>query len=95
MKTLSLALSTVAVAASLSVVAPEVQAQTAARVESQTRPNFGVLLDPPTRGYRSRNHRRYDYGRHRPDWRPGWPGGPGGQEVVLVDCGGNPGSGAV
>ncbi len=72
------------------------QAQTAAKVESQTRPNFGVLLDPPTRSYRNRgsSHRRYDYGRHRPDWRPG-PLRPGGEEVVLVDCGGNPGTGAV
>ncbi len=72
------------------------QAQTAAKVESQTRPNFGVLLDPPTRGSRSRgsHHRRYDYGRHRPDWRPG-PLRPGGEEIVLIDCGGNPGTGAV
>lgn len=77
-------------------------AQVAAKVESQTRPNFGVLLDPPTRSYRGRSHRRYDYFSHRPDWRPGYPGysggfpgGPGGQEIVLVDCGGNPGTGAV
>ncbi len=71
-------------------------AQVAARVESQTRPNFGVLLDPPTRSYRNRgsSHRRYDYGRHRPDWRPG-PYRPGGEEIVLIDCGGNPGTGAV
>lgn len=87
------------VAAGMATQAPEARAQVAAKVESQTRPNFGVLLDPPTRNVRSRQHRRYDYGRHRPDWRPGWPGGPGygpgGQEVVLVDCGGNPGTGAV
>ena len=76
-------------------------AQVAAKVESQTRPNFGVLLDPPTRTRRARHHRRYDYFSHRPDWRPGYPGGygpgygPGGQEIVLVDCGGNPGTGAV
>ena len=71
-------------------------AQTAAKVESQTRPNFGVLLDPPTRSYRNRGstQRRYDYGRHRPDWRPA-PLRPGGEEIVLVDCGGNPGTGAV
>ena len=71
-------------------------AQVAAKVESQTRPNFGVLLDPPTRGSRSRRsqHRRYDYGQHRPDWRPG-PLRPGGEEIVLIDCGGNPGTGAV
>lgn len=78
--------------------APTARAQVAAKVESQTRPNFGVLLDPPTRSYRNRgsSHRRYDYSRHRPDWRPGYPGGwPRGEEVVLVDCGGNPGTGAV
>jgi hypothetical protein len=71
-------------------------AQTAASVESQTRPNFGVLLDPPTRGSRSRGsqHRRYDYRQHRPDWRPA-PYRPGGEEIVLIDCGGNPGTGAV
>jgi len=71
-------------------------AQTAAKVESQTRPNFGVLLDPPTRSYRNRgsSHRRHDYGRYRPDWRPG-PLRPGGEEIVLIDCGGNPGTGAV
>lgn len=69
-------------------------AQSAAKVESQTRPNFGVLLDPPTRTYRNRgSHRRYDYGRHRPDWRPDYR--PGGEEIVLIDCGGNPGTGAV
>lgn len=74
------------------------QAQTAAKVESQTRPNFGVLLDPPARSYRNRgsSHRRYDYRRHRPDWRPDYPSyRPGGEEIVLIDCGGNPGTGAV
>jgi len=84
----------------------QAQAQVAAKVESQTRPNFGVLLDPPTRSYRNRGSthaRRWrDYGRYRPDYRP-HPGpsyGPGytiggAEEIVLVDCGGNPGSGAV
>lgn len=71
-----------------------VQAQVAAKVEAQTRPNFGVLLDPPTRT-RPRAHRRYDYGRYRgPDLYP-LPRPPLQEEVVLVDCGGNPGSGAV
>ena len=91
-----------AIAASVAVVAlaqgPQAHAQVAAKVESQTRPNFGLLLDPPTRSYRNRgsHHRRYDYGRHRPDWRPGYPAHrPGGEEIVLVDCGGNPGTGAV
>jgi len=73
-------------------------AQVAARVESQTRPNFGVLLDPPTRGSRSANRHRYDTQRHRPNPPHPYPPigyRPGGEEVVLVDCGGNPGSGAV
>lgn len=67
-------------------------AQVAAKVESQTRPNFGVLLDPPTRPRaRPRQHR---------DWSDRWrtqhhTPSRGGEEVVLVDCGGNPGSGAV
>ncbi|MBA4806651.1 hypothetical protein [Brevundimonas sp.] len=75
--------------------APETaQAQVAAKVEAQTRPNFGVLLDPPTRS-RPRANRRYDYGRYRgPAWRP-LPRPPVQEEVVLVDCGGNPGSGAI
>lgn len=83
--------------AALTMIAEPAQAQTAARVESQTRPNFGVLLDPPVRSYSQRRDRnRYDYRRHRPDWRPGLPPlRPGGEEIVLVDCGGNPGSGAV
>ncbi len=86
-----------AFALGLNLVGPsDAGAQVAAKVESQTRPNFGLLLDPPTRssGARYRGHRRWDYGRHRPDWRPG-PPPMRGDEVVLVDCGGNPGSGAV
>lgn len=76
------------------------QAQTAARIESQTRPNFGLLLDPPVNANR-RNHRRYAYRDHRPDWRPGWDWGHGrppgyqGEQEIFIDCGGNPGSGAV
>lgn len=90
-----------AIAASVAVFAltdaPGANAQVAAKVESQSRPNFGILLDPPTRTYRNRgSYRRYDYRSHRPDWRPGYPPHrPGGEEVVLVDCGGNPGTGAV
>ncbi|ADL02064.1 hypothetical protein [Brevundimonas subvibrioides] len=96
MKTLILAASALALTLS---VPPEVSAQTAARVESQTRPNFGLLLDPPS-GQRSRprTHRRWSYG----DRYPGWNGAPppvyrpnGSEEIVLVDCGGNPGTGAV
>ncbi len=79
----------------MTLLAPtDVQAQSAARVESQTRPNFGVLLDPPSRGSRARSHRRWSYGDHRPGYRPG-PPRPGGEEIVLIDCGGNPGTGAV
>ena len=36
---------------------PKAEAQTAARVESRTRPNFGLLLDPPTRPHRRRPRR--------------------------------------
>lgn len=98
MKTLTVALSALALAAGLAVAPPEAPAQTAARVESQTRPNFGLLLDPPTRQARPRQHRRWSYGSHRPDYRPDYrpPYGPGGgEEIVLVDCGGNPGTGAI
>lgn len=80
-------------------------AQVAAKVESQTRPNFGVLLDPPARQGRARGYshqRRWrDYGHYRPGHRPSalYPTSPvyggGLEEIVLVDCGGNPGSGAV
>ncbi|MBX9615346.1 MAG: hypothetical protein K2X25_07090 [Caulobacteraceae bacterium] len=103
MKTLTLApsalaLTALAVASGLALTAPAASAQTAARVESQTRPNFGVLLDPPASQTRQRQHRRWTYGSHRPDWRPA-PAHPyspgGGEEIVLVDCGGNPGTGAV
>ena len=91
----------VAIAATVAVFAlsdaPGAHAQVAAKVESQSRPNFGVLLDPPTRSYRQRRpQRRYDYRAHRPDWRSDYPAHrPGGEEVVLIDCGGNPGTGAV
>jgi|GEM_PF-448259 len=80
--------------------APAARAQVAARVESQTRPNFGLLLDPAAGSRRHRQPRRWSYRDHRPDWRPDWGYGgpgyiPGGQQHVVVDCGGNPGSGAV
>ena len=96
MKTLILAASALAVTLAS---APEAFAQTAARVESQTRPNFGRLLDPPaSQRSRSGAHRRWSYGNHY----PGWNGAPppihqpgGSEEIVLVDCGGNPGTGAV
>lgn len=69
-------------------------AQTAARVEAQTRPNFGLLLQPPAQA-RPRAHRRFGHGGY-PHGRPPLPPRPPVlEEVVLVDCGGNPGSGAV
>jgi hypothetical protein len=93
------------IAAGLGVAsAPETAAaQDAARVESTTRPNFGILLDPPTRSASRRTtHRRWSRPHHdRGPAYPGYPGypgpvGPGGtEEVVLVDCGGNSGTGAV
>ena len=82
--------------------ADRAEAQDAARVESTTRPNFGILLDPPTRASSRRaSHRRWRGPRPGHDRPPyGHPGpGPihpaGTEEVVLVDCGGNPGTGAV
>ncbi|MFN4289095.1 MAG: hypothetical protein ACK4E3_11430 [Brevundimonas sp.] len=72
------------------------QAQVAAKVESQTRPNFGILLDPPTRTRPRHRQRRWNYGEHHPGWRPPLPGPILGQEeIVLIDCGGNSGSGAL
>lgn len=94
MKTLILAASALALAL---FAAPPVEAQTAARVESQTRPNFGLLLDPPSR-QRARTHRRWSYGQRYPGWHSAPPPihRPGGsEEIVLIDCGGNPGSGAL
>lgn len=77
----------------------DARAQVAAKVESQTRPNFGLLLDPPTRTRPRASHRRWSYRdhHHRRDWRPdhGRYPPPRMEEVVLVDCGGNPGSGAL
>lgn len=75
--------------------APKAAAQ-AAKVESQTRPDFGLLLDPPPRTSRPRHH-----GRDRPwrwrdhysgwrddrgrDWDRYWHGRP--NDVAAVDCG--------
>lgn len=97
MKTFALAVSAAVLISGLVLTAPGAQAQTAARVESQTRPNFGLLLDPPTRQSRPSQHRRWTYGSPRPGQRPDYrpPYAAGSEEIVLVDCGGNPGTGAV
>lgn len=97
MKTFALAVSAAVLIIGLVLTAPGAQAQTAARVESQTRPNFGLLLDPPTRQSRPSQHRRWTYGSPRPGQRPDYrpPYAAGSEEIVLVDCGGNPGTGAV
>lgn len=97
MKTFALAVSAAVLISGLALTAPDAQAQTAARVESQTRPNFGLLLDPPTRQSRPSQHRRWSDGAHRPSQRPDYrpPYAAGSEEIVLVDCGGNPGTGAV
>ena len=63
MKTFALAASALALIGGALLNAPDAQAQTAARVESQTRPNFGLLLDPPTRQSRPRQQRRQGQGR--------------------------------
>lgn len=81
-------------AVTLAATPEQAQAQVAAKVEAQTRPNFGVLLEPPTRP-RARQHRRWDYGRHHGGNYARAPRVPLQEEIVLVDCGGNPGSGAV
>ncbi|NBW06655.1 MAG: hypothetical protein EBR82_01345 [Caulobacteraceae bacterium] len=105
LRLLTLAIAATAVVFTAFDAAPAA-AQTAARVEAQTRPNFGLLLSPSAGSRSSRNHRRYDYRTYRPDWRPDWrpgpdggwgPGyGPGtGPNEVVVTCGGNPGSGAI
>lgn len=97
MKTFALAVSAAVLISGLALTAPDAEAQTAARVESQTRPNFGLLLDPPTHQSRPSQHRRWSYGGNRPSQRPEFrpPYASGSQEIVLVDCGGNPGTGAV
>lgn len=91
-----------AVAGAFLIDAGPAQAQTAARVEAQTRPDFGLLLDPPTRARPRASARRWSYGDHRPGHGSGYPypghGYPpphGTEQVVMVDCGGNSGSGAV
>ena len=88
----------VAIAAFMGVTladAPRAEAQ-AAKIESQTRPDFGLLLDPPPRSSRPRNHGRDrpwrwrdhysgwrdDHGR---DWDHYWRGRP--DDVAAVDCG--------
>ena len=78
----------------LALVDDGAQAQVAAKIESQTRPNFGLLLQPPVQA-RPRGHRRWSYGTHRGHGYAPPPPRPTLEEVVLVDCGGNPGTGAV
>ena len=77
-----------------------VQAQVPAKVEAQTRPDFGLLLDPPTRTRPRASSRRWSYGDHRrghghgyPYPGPAYPPPYADEQVVMVDCGGNPGSG--
>ena len=79
-----------------------VQAQVPAKVEAQTRPDFGLLLDPPTRTRPRASSRRWSYGDHRrghghgyPYPGPAYPPPYADAQVVMVDCGGNPGSGGV
>ena len=78
-------------AVDLAIAPPKAEAQTAARVESRTRPNFGLLLDPPTRPNRRRPRYAYDDyrpGRDRPGWGNGGPGWGYDQDEIVVDCGG-------
>lgn len=78
-------------AADLTIAPSRAEAQTAARVESRTRPNFGLLLDPPTRPHRRRPRYAYDDyrpGRDRPGGGNGGPGWGYEQDEIVVDCGG-------
>ena len=97
MKTFAFAAALLGLAVGVLGVAPGAQAQTAARIESQTRPGFGLLLDPPASQGRPRAHRRWSYGAYRPDHGPDRrpPFVPGREEIVLIDCGAHPGPGAV
>lgn len=70
--------------------APDAMAQ-AAKVESQTRPNFGLLLDPPpAQRRRATQHRRWNWREHHRDWRGDhhgdryWRGR--FEDAVVVDC---------
>lgn len=94
-QTLALAAAAMVAATGLVLSTPErASAQDAARIEAQTRPNFGVLLDPPTQTRRRAPRPRWDYGAHRPGHRPP-PPMRGGEEIVLVECGGDAPTGAV
>ena len=48
-----IAAAAVALTGMIALAPSDAQAQSAARVESQTRPNFGALLDPPSRSTRA------------------------------------------
>lgn len=103
LKSLAFAVAAFAGLAGLTVIAsPKAEAQVAAKVESQTRPNFGVLLDPaPRQRSRARHQRWRPRVPHYPNGGvyhpPGqFPSGPGGTEQsISIDCGSNPGSGAI
>ena len=82
-----------ALVAGLMVFTPETsKAYPDAKVETQTRPDFGLLLDPPLkrrkphkpRRYRDRGGYGYGYDRYPPDWKP-WDGPL--RDVAFVDCG--------
>ena len=78
-----------AAAAVVVLAAPDLQAYPDAKVETQTRPDFGLLLNPPTKRrkpHRPRYRDRPDYRGHHygPDYRP-WDGPL--RDVAFVDCG--------
>jgi len=79
-----------AAAAAVVLAAPSLEAYPDAKVETQTRPDFGLLLRPPLkrrkphRPHRYRGEHRYPGDRYPPDYRP-WDGPL--RDVAFVDCG--------
>lgn len=81
-----------AAAAAALLAAPSIEAYPDARVEAQTRPDFGLLINPPLRRHKRPHRGTGGYGRDRwgpggygPDYRPHDWDGPL-RDVALVDC---------
>lgn len=101
LKSLALAVAAFAGLVGVTVVAsPQAEAQVAAKVESQTRPNFGILIDPPVQSRSRARHQRWrprgpQYPHGGPNFPPGIHLPDGTEQSILIDCGSNPGSGAI
>ena len=78
----------VAFAAAALLAAPQTSAYPDAKVETQLRPDFGLLLKPPLRRKPRKPHRRYGPGHYRPDYGHGYRPWDGPlRDVAFVDCG--------